>query len=92
MKIIATTTGGYICEISRPEAHIIFDSTVAHIGDENDLHKAYELLSAIRSLSKSQLHYLDQSISGLNKKFAEVQESYDKLMLLDNIRSAPKDL
>ena len=86
MKIIATTGDGYLCELSRKEVHIIFNSVSPKIGDENDLARAYDTLTSLRGLSDSQLKYLGRNIEGLIKKFREIEEEYDKLMIIDTLK------
>ena len=88
MKVIASTKNGYLCEMSSREVYKVFNDTTPSLGDESDLEKLFETLAALRNLSKSQFSYLANNIKDLQKKFETVQDAYDKLMLLDELRTA----
>lgn len=88
MKIIATTSGGFICEIDRHEGYVIFNKTTPSIGDETDMRLVFETLASLRGMSSTQLSYMAKNIESFQKKFLEIQDAYDKLMLLDEMRSA----
>lgn len=91
MKVIASTKNGYLCEMSSREVYKVFNDTTPSLGDESDLEKLFETLAALRSLSKSQLSYLANNIKEFQKKFETIQDAYDKLMLLDDMRKSTKE-
>jgi hypothetical protein len=86
MKIIATTNGGYICEVSRREITLL--GATSSIGDEIPLERAFDTLDAMRSISRTHLRYLGDHISKLQVKYAEVEEAYNKTMLFDTIKNS----
>jgi hypothetical protein len=86
MKIIATTTGGYICELSRREVALL--GGTSNIGDEVDLARAFDTLDALRSLSRTNLRYLGEYISKLQSKYEEVEDAYNKTMMFDTIKNS----
>jgi hypothetical protein len=87
MKIIATTNGGYICEVSRREITLL-GATSTSIGDEIPLERAFDTLDAMRSISRTHLKYLGDHISKLQAKYSEVEEAYNKTMLFDTIKNS----
>lgn len=86
MKIIATTTGGYICEISRREVNLLGNIS-PNIGDEIALERAFDTLANLRSISRSNLTSLGDQINKLQKKFVEIEETYNKTTLLDTVKN-----
>ena len=86
MKIIATTNGGYICEVSRREITLL--GATSSIGDEIPLERAFDTLDAMRSISRTHLKYLGDHISKLQAKYSEVEEAYNKTMLFDTIKNS----
>lgn len=86
MKIIATTNGGYICEVSRREVSLL-GATSANIGDKVDLARAFDTLDSLRSISRSNLKNLGYEISKLQTKYAEIESAYTGTMLLDTIKN-----
>jgi hypothetical protein len=86
MKVIATTTGGYLCELSRQEAHLLGHSSI-NIGDEIPLDRAFETLTNLRGISRTNLVYLGDQITKLQTKFKDVEEMYSKVMLLDSMKN-----
>jgi hypothetical protein len=86
MKIIANTEHGYLCELSRREVSLI-GLTAPKINDVVELDKAYAILDSLRGLSKSNISYLGENIKRLQEKYADIIETYEKLMLLDNIKN-----
>lgn len=91
MKIIATTTSGYICEISRREVALLGANSTS-IGDEVPLDRAFDTLDSLRSISRTNLKYLGDHISKLQTKYAEVEDMYNKIMLLDSIKNNQDDI
>jgi hypothetical protein len=87
MKIIATTTGGYICELSRREVSLL-GATSPNIGDEVDLARAFDTLDSLRSISRSNLKNLGFELKKLQEKFADVESAYTSTMLLDTVKNS----
>jgi hypothetical protein len=87
MKIIATTTGGFLCELSRREISLL-GVTSGSIGDEVPLDRAFDTLDNLRGISRSNLTYLGESIRKLQAKFNDVEDAYTKTMLLDSIKNS----
>lgn len=87
MKIIANTTHGYICEISRREVALL-GVKLDSIGDEVDLARAFDTLDSLRSVSRTNLKYLGEHISKLQAKYAEVEDAYNKTMLFDSMKNS----
>lgn len=86
MKIIANTEHGYLCELSRREVSLI-GLTAPKINDVVEIDKAHAILDSLRSLSKSNISYLGENIKRLQEKYVDITETYEKLMLLDNIKN-----
>lgn len=86
MKIIATTTSGYICELSRREVALL--GGTSNIGDEVDLARAFDTLDSLRSISRTNLKYLGDQISKLQSRYAEIEDAYNKTMLLDTVKNS----
>lgn len=87
MKIIATTTGGYICEISRREVALL-GVKMDSIGDEVDLARAFDTLDSLRSISRTNLKYLGDQIYKLQEKYKDVEDMYNKTMLFDIVKNS----
>lgn len=87
MKIIATTTSGFICEVPRREISLL-GVTSPTIGDEVPLDRAFDTLDSLRGISRSNLVYLGDQISKLQKKYEEVSDTYNKTMLFDSIKTS----
>ena len=87
MKIIATTTNGFICEVSRREVSLL-GITSPTIGEEVPLDRAFDTLDSLRSISRSNLVYLGDQISKLQKKYEEVADIYSKTTLFDTIKTS----
>lgn len=87
MKIIANTEHGYLCELSRRELSII-GITSPKINDMVEIDKAYDILDSLRALSRTNISYLGENIKRLQEKYADITETYEKLMLLDNIKNS----
>ena len=87
MKIIANTTGGYICEMSRREV-VLLGVNSPNLGDEVDLARAFDTLDSLRSISRVNLTYLGDQISKLQTKYTEVEDAYNKTMLLDSVKNS----
>jgi hypothetical protein len=89
MKIIATTTSGYICEISRREVSLLGGGS--NIGDEVPLDRAFDTLDSLRSISRTNLNYLGDQINKLQAKYKDVEEMYNKTMIFDSIKNSKKN-
>lgn len=87
MKIIANTNGGYICEMSRREVSLL-GVKLDSIGDEVPLDRAFDTLDSLRSISRTNLKYLGEHISKLQSKYAEVEDMYNKTMMLDTVKNS----
>lgn len=90
MKIIANTNGGYICEISRREV-LLLGVKLESIGDEVPLDRAFDTLDSLRSISRTNLKYLGEHISKLQSKYAEAEDMYNKIMMLDTVKNSEGD-
>jgi hypothetical protein len=86
MKIIATTTHGYICEVSRREIALL--GATSNIGDEVPLDRVFDTLDSLRSISRTNLKYLGEHISKLQSKYAETEDMYNKIMMLDTVKNS----
>jgi len=87
VKIIANTNGGYICEMSRREVSLL-GVKLDSIGDEVPLDRAFDTLDSLRSISRTNLKYLGEHISKLQSKYAEVEDMYNKTMMLDTVKNS----
>lgn len=87
MKIIATTTGGYICEVSRRETSLL-GLTSPNIGDNVELDRAFDTLDSLRSISRYNLKNLGEQIRGLQKKYDEIADAYCNTVILDTIKNS----
>jgi len=85
VKIIATTTSGFICEVSRREIALLGVNSPS-IGVDLELERAFDTLSSLRSISRSNLMYLGDQIAKLQEKYKEVESAYNDTMLLDAIK------
>jgi hypothetical protein len=89
MKIVAQMEPGkYLTEISSRELHELNADIKIQIGAEYDISRAAETLVALRSLNKNKLAYIKRQIDELQKKFNEIEESYDAVMMLDNVKNS----
>ena len=87
MKIIAHMADGkYLAEVSRGELRELDREVKLEIGAEYEITKAAETLATLRSLSRNKLEYIGKYINDLQAKFEEIEEAYDALMMLDNIK------
>lgn len=87
MKIIANTEHGYLCELSRRELDLIGLKT-PKINDVVEIDKACDTLEALRALSRTNLTYLGESIKKLQERYNTIIDTYEKVMLLDNIKNS----
>lgn len=87
MKIIATTTGGYICEMSKREVALLGVHS-PNIGDEVDLVRAFDTLDSLRSISRTNLKYLGEQIYKLQEKYKDIEDIYNKTMLFDTVKNS----
>jgi hypothetical protein len=89
MKIIAHMDGQkYLAEISSRELRELNTEVKLEIGAEYEITKAAETLTALRGLSRNKLEYIGKYIVDLQAKFEDIQEAYDALMMLDNIKNS----
>jgi len=58
------------------------------IGDEVPLDRAFDTLDSLRSISRTNLKYLGEHISKLQSKYAEVEDMYNKTMMLDTVKNS----
>ena len=87
MKIIAHMNNNkYLVEMDSFELRELDSGLKPEIGTEYSIRKAAETLLALRSLSKNKLAYLKTNIDDLQKKFKEMEDAYDAVMLLDTIK------
>ncbi len=87
MKIIANTTHGYICELTRREVALLGTNSPS-LGDEIDLARAYDTLDSLRSISRTNLRYLGDQINKLQTKYIEIEDMYNKTMLVDTVKNS----
>lgn len=87
MKIIANTEHGYLCELSRRELNLI-GITSPKINDMVEIDKAYDILDSLRALSRTNLTYLGDNIKKLQERYETVTDTYEKVMLLDNMKNS----
>lgn len=87
MKIIANTTHGYICELTRREVSLLGTNSPS-LGDEIDLARAFDTLDSLRSISRTNLRYLGDQINKLQTKYIEVEDMYNKTMLIDTVKNS----
>lgn len=76
----------YLAEISSRELRELNSDISIQVGAEYDITKAADTLATLRSLNTSKLKNMSNQIKDLEKKFNEIQDSYDALMLLDVIK------
>lgn len=89
MKIIATMgTNKYLAEVDGYELRELNNDVKVEVGAEYEIRKAAETLAALRSLSRNKLEYIGKYINDLQAKFEDIQEAYDALMMLDNIKNS----
>jgi hypothetical protein len=87
MKIIATTNGGFICEVSRREVSLLGIASPT-LGEEIPLDRAFDTLSSLRSISQTNLRYIGDEITKLQQKYDVVADIYSKTMLFDSIKTS----
>lgn len=89
MKIIASAgSNKWLVEINSFELRELDSETKLEIGSEFEIRKAAETLAALRSLSRNKLQYIGRYINDLQAKFEEMEEAYNALMVLDNIKNS----
>lgn len=79
-------SNAYLAEISSRELRELNSDISIQVGAEYDITKAADTLATLRSLNASKLKNMSNQIKDLEKKFNEIQDSYDALMLLDVIK------
>jgi uncharacterized membrane protein len=89
VKIIATMgTSKYLAEVDGFELRELNSDVKIEVGAEFEIRKAAETLAALRGLSKNKLIYVKKQIDDLQKKFQEIEQTYDAVMLLDTIKNS----
>lgn len=89
MKIIATMgTNKYLAEVTSYELIELNNDVKVEVGAEYEIRKAAETLATLRNLSRNKLEYIGKYINELQAKFEQIEEAYDALMLLDNIKNS----
>lgn len=89
MKIIATMgSNKYLAEVDGRELRELNSDVKLEVGAEYEITKAAETLVALRSLSRNKLEYIGKYINDLQAKFEQIEEAYDALMMLDNIKNS----
>jgi hypothetical protein len=86
MKIIATTSGGYLCEISSTELREFSETHNFGIGTEIPVKMAAESISMLRSLDsiriENAIDKAKQALNSLNK----IKDDVDALLLFDKLK------
>jgi uncharacterized membrane protein len=89
VKIIATMgTSKYLAEVDGFELRELNSDVKIEVGAEFEIRKAAETLAALRGLSKNKLIYVKKQIDDLQKKFQEIEDNYEAVMLLDTIKNS----
>lgn len=89
MKIIATMgSNKYLAEVDSRELRELNSDVKLEVGAEYEITKAVETLVALRSLSRNKLEYIGKYINDLQAKFEQIEQAYDALMMLDNIKNS----
>jgi hypothetical protein len=89
MKIIASIDGQkYLAEVTSRELRELNSDVSITVGAEYEITKAAETLAALRGLSRNKLEYIGKYIVDLQAKFEQIEEAYDALMMLDNIKNS----
>lgn len=87
MKIIASAGNSkWLAEVDSFELRELNGEIKIDIGAEYEIRKAAETLAALRSLHKSKLVYMKNQIDDLQKKFREIEDNYEAVMLFDTIK------
>ena len=85
MKIIAVTTSGFLCEISSGEISKL-GITSPGIGKEIPIDRLFNTLKNLESISENNLAKLKYLANDLNNRLAEIEETYEKTILMHNIK------
>ena len=89
MKIIATMGGSkYLAEVDSRELRELDTEVKLEVGAEYEITKAAETLVTLRSLSRNKLKYIGKYITDLQATYEALEENYDALMMLDNIKNS----
>jgi hypothetical protein len=89
MKIIASMNGGkYLAEIDSWELRELNNETTLEVGAEFEIRKAAETLASLRGLSRNKLVYIKTQIEDLQKKYNDIEDNYNALMLFDTIKNS----
>ena len=89
MKIIATMGGSkYLAEVDSRELRELDTEVKLEVGAEYEITKAAETLATLRSLSRNKFNYIGKYIVDMQATFEQLQENYDALMMLDNIKNS----
>lgn len=64
-----------------------WDNSWIKVGAEHNLASAFRTLETLRGFDVSQLKYLKSQLDGVNKAYDAVTDAYEKLMLLDTLKT-----
>lgn len=81
-------TNKYLAEVTSYELIELNNDVKVEVGAEYEIRKAAETLATLRNLSRNKLEYIGKYINELQAKFEQIEEAYDALMLLDNIKNS----
>lgn len=76
----------YLAEVDSRELRELNSDVKLEVGAEYEITKAAETLAALRSLSRNKLNYIGKYINDLQATFETLEENYNALMMLDNIK------
>ena len=85
MKIIAVTTSGFLCEISTREIAKL-GITSPGMGMEIPIDRLFDTITNLKSISTDSFEKLKYLSNDLNNRLAEIEETYEKTMLLHIIK------
>lgn len=92
MKIIANMENSkYLCELDYQELRKI-SNKLPKVGEEYELTSVFDALETLDNLSKRNLSYLGSSIDKLKETYETVANTYQKLMLLEQIKNSTENL
>ena len=87
MKIIATMhPDKFMVEATREELRQLHPERSLIIGEEFPIMPAVKTLNSLRMLDEDRLNYLGQRIGSLKENFEKIQDSYNALMLFDQLQ------
>lgn len=92
MKIIATMDSyKYLAEVDARELRELNRDVKIEVGAEYEITKAAETVAMLRNLSRNKLEYLGRNINDLRKKFEEIEQAYDTLMIIDRLKNSDEN-